>query len=262
MSRRMSDVAVQGIASLSPGLASMLKATDREEGCVFGTRHWEAVLGGAMGEFYREKVVLSAEERLQLCQDTLRQDKDQAWHQERRNRISASRAHRIARARMTETALKYFFEHTCDNFNLAYGRDTEPIAKACLQNLLDVEILPVGLVTKANQPWLCASPDGLLSFGDGKLAVLEVKCPSSCIDKDICVPYLLRGDVLKKSHPYFAQIQVQLYCCGLSTAYLFVYTSADQRLVEVKMDLDYLRWLIPRLETIYFENILPVLCQD
>jgi hypothetical protein len=209
-------------------------------------------------QFYTLKIMLTEQERLQLCQETLLQASSSVWRSERKKRISATRAHRIVKARSQQTALKYFFEDLSYNAHFEYGIKMEPLAKESVKAILNVAVIDVGLVTRKNQPWLCASPDGIVQLETGELAVLEIKCPSSCAGKSITVPYLEHGQ-LKKSHPYYTQIQIQLYCCELNSAILFVFSEADQQVVKIDKDPFFLFNIIPKLEKFYFEQILPVL---
>ena len=109
---------------------------------------------------------------------------------------------------------------------------------------------------ESQKPWLCASPDAIIKTTLGELIVLEIKCPSSCAGQSISVPYLI-NDQLKKSHQYYTQIQIQLFCCNLKSAQLFVYSDIDFKLINILRDDEFLFKLVPKLESIYFENILP-----
>ena len=120
-----------------------------------------------------------------------------------------------------------------------YGRQMESKAKAFLKDFLDSDIHDVGLVTKKNQPWLCSSPDGILLHKTGEIVALEIKCPSSCAGKNITVPYI-ENDKLKENHPYYTQIQIQLYCCDLNMCLLLIYSSRDFKLIEVPQNKDFL----------------------
>ena len=199
----------------------------------------ESSISPQLKNFYESEVKLTAIERLNLCKKTILQASNLLWKNERKKRVSASRAHQIVRAKSKAKVLDYFFEEKQDNRNLIYGREMEPKAKKFLKSLLDVEIFDTGLVVKTGQPWLCASPDGIVLNKTGELVALEIKCPSSCIGKDINVPYIV-NDQLKQTHPYYTQIQIQLYCCDLDKCLLFVYSSTDYKIVEVTKNNDFL----------------------
>ncbi len=95
------------------------------------------------------------------------------------------------------------------------------------------------MFVKSDHSFICASPDGISITDSGQLYVLEIKCPSSCKGKKISVPYLEDGE-LKKSHAYYTQVQLQLFCCNLDVAHFFVYSDVDYQLLEIHRDNDYL----------------------
>jgi putative phage-type endonuclease len=190
-------------------------------------------------DIYEKDVVCSVDDAVNVFLSTTGQSKSREWFKARKNRISASRAHSIVNARKKETCLKYFFESSFDSENLRYGRETEPIAKTAYQNLTLNEVIESGLVIKSQKPWLCASPDAIVKDRSGELIILEIKCPSSCKNKPIRVPYISDND-LKKSHPYYTQVQVQMFCCNLKQAHFFVFSDLDFKLITVKRDDDFL----------------------
>jgi putative phage-type endonuclease len=196
------------------------------------SRKVESTISSQLKNFYESEVKVTEIQRVNLCKKTVLQASNLLWKTERKKRISASRAHQIVKAKSQAKVLDYFFEEKKDNRNFIYGREMEPKAKTFLKSLLDVEIFDSGLVVKTGQPWLCASPDGFVLNKTGEIVALEIKCPSSCIAKDINVPYIV-NDKLKENHPYYTQIQIQLYCCDLDKCLLFVYSSADYKIVEV-----------------------------
>jgi hypothetical protein len=65
--------------------------------------------------------------------------------------------------------------------------------------------------------------------------LLEIKCPSSCKDLPINVEYI-KDDELKKSHPYYTQIQLTMFVCNAEEAAFFVYSSVDQKCLRVPFD--------------------------
>ena len=186
-------------------------------------------------QFYDENVVCEQENIKEIFTSTLDQSKSKKWFLERKVRISASRAHSISNARKKETSLKYFFESMFDSANLRYGREMEPIARSAYKQLTANEVYDSGLVIQYGHPWICSSPDGLIKDANNEILCLEIKCPSSCKDKNIVVPFIVNNQ-LKKSHQYFTQVQVQMFCCNLKMTHLFIYSSCDQNLICVPRD--------------------------
>ena len=180
------------------------------------------------------------EKNLSLCKETfantLGQNKNPNWFLERKLRISASKAHRIMKAKKKETLLKYFFELQVQTKGMAYGNAMETIARECYTNITGNLVKESGLIIKPGQTWLCASPDGLIS--QGKIC-LEIKCPSSCENSQINVNYITNNQLVK-NHMYYTQVQIQLYVSNCDLCHFFVFSEADNKLIVVHRDNDYL----------------------
>ncbi|KYQ53351.1 hypothetical protein ALC60_07510, partial [Trachymyrmex zeteki] len=155
---------------------------------------------------------------------THEQSESAIWHVERAVRISASRAHAIKtrRSNFDQLAVSLLNEKPLTGkarTNVLYGSKNENSAREMYQNIGNVSVEQCGLVIHPSQPWLCASPDGLL-MGDGKpLRVIEIKCPISCknkpiigSDREINVSYIQKTSTgfleLKKTHTYYTQCQI------------------------------------------------------
>ena len=117
---------------------------------------------------------------------------------------------------------------------MKYGRDTEPEARERYSQKYGVKVWESGLVISRHLPWLSGSPDGLVVLND-RIVVLEIKCPVSGSQGLINVDYLKDGK-LKKSHPYFSQIQIQLFCCDAKMAHFFIYGKHNDVLLEIPRD--------------------------
>ncbi len=76
-------------------------------------------------EWYTKNVMCDASLAVSICTQTVGQSLKKQWFIERKSRISASRAHKIMKARKKETAFKYFCDVLPDNENLRYGRQME-----------------------------------------------------------------------------------------------------------------------------------------
>ena len=94
----------------------------------------------------------------------------------------------------------------------------------------EVTVTESGLVISKSYPWLCASPDGIIIDRDGKVIVLEIKCR---VSGKVDVDYIKEGK-LKKGHPYFSQVQIQMFCCGADLCHFYIYGDKDNtKLVKV-----------------------------
>lgn len=122
--------------------------------------------------------------------------------------------------------------------------------------------MQVGLIVNLRQPWLCASPDGLLKDGD-ETVLLEIKCPFSRkdsvlidVDNEISfVTYIFYegGKLkLKRRHQYYTQVQVAMYVTNTSRCFFFVYSSVQSIVIVVQRDEAFLAQSVPVLEHFYF----------
>ena len=152
--------------------------------------------------------------------------------------ISGSKAHQIIHARTDHTRLSYFLEVKSLSHieSVSYGLQMEETARKRYMDISDHKVEKLGLFVCHQFPWIAVSPDGVFKIGD-EISLLEIKCPYSCKDSSIeNVPYLDKNGNLKKSHMYFTQIQLTAWVCNCKKAYLFVYTSKEQKIIEVNLD--------------------------
>ena len=220
------------------------------------------VLPEEQQEFYNNNVKVDDDTCINICLNSLAQSSNPTWHSERRKRVTASVAHSILKGKQEETRKRYFLGSTYHNQNMQYGIDMEEEARQKYMQVTGNQVFPCGLLVKPGQCWISASPDGLFFDKDNQLGVLEIKCPSSCKDKKIWAPKYLtyKPCSLLKSHPYYTQVQIQMYVTGAKFAHFFVYSSKDYKLVTVPLDEVYLKEIILKLEQVYFTELLKTLC--
>ena len=105
--------------------------------------------------------------------------------------------------------------------NCAGGRNEEKAVKA-YEVKSNAEIDVCGLFLSKQYPFLGVSPDGIMYVGEGKFALIEVKCPyihrshsikDACQDAKFCLAiengrFTLKNKTLgrKKNHDYYYQI--------------------------------------------------------
>ena len=68
---------------------------------------------------------------------------------------------------------------------------------------------------------------------------LEIKCPISCAGEKIDVNYLI-DDKLVKTHPYFTQVQLQMYVMNTQKCKFFIYSENDHKELHVNRDDEFL----------------------
>ncbi len=184
--------------------------------------------------FFKEYVVCSNTTPEIIFRETIGQWKNKKWFKHKQYRISASRCHKISRAR-PENRTKYLVGTHCDHPNMRYGREMEECAKKKYVEVTGNTVFESGLFVKSSQPFLCASPDSLIKDGNGNMMTLEIKCPSSCKDKNINVPYLDETG-LKPNHEYYSQVQLQMYCANVEMCHFFVFSEVDWVQIVIPRD--------------------------
>ena len=116
----------------------------------------------------------------------------------------------------------------------------ENIARKKYEEIIGKSVFVPGLVIKPEKPWLGASPDGAFINDDGNLKLVEIKCPFSARESDVIdVPFLDKDHHLKKSHQYYTQVQIAMYCCSATTCDFFVFSPKDYKLLTVEFDQDF-----------------------
>ncbi|XP_039633101.1 uncharacterized protein LOC120543849 [Perca fluviatilis] len=226
------------------------------------------------------------------------QSSNQDWFTWRKNRITASVAHRIAHCRFVNGKSKapppsYLAAVTGEGRHIqtramSWGVNMEAKAVRRYQEMKSVAlgrsvtVQSCGLFLDERRPWLAGSPDGIVtdSHTGQWLLCLEVKCPykhrqrtveeacrqdpAFCLEITHHTPPAASPPAyrLKTSHSYYTQIQVQLAVTGLRDADLAVFTLKELAIVPVTFDPALWDATLSKLETFYRDAVLPHLRQD
>lgn len=230
-------------------------------------------------EFFTQFVFVNRDQILNLMFSTIEQSNNSSWKLHRKTRLSASsKAHQIKtrRNRHDDLAVR-FVKNDKKSFMgkglkfVEYGIGMEDFASVKYSQIYNVQVIKCGLVVHQKQPWICASPDGIVMDNNKIKKLLEIKCPYTCKDtvlvdeesRNLRVPYLTydkeKNICLKQNHTYFTQCQIQMYCTGLKECDLFVYTKQDCITVHIKRDDIFLEMLVKKMEDFYFHYYLPEL---
>lgn len=207
----------------------------------------------------------------QLEEATREQRKSKIWLAVRRERITASIAHRVAFAKDAETQLnlkKEIMEGRNTNVTTAirYGIEKEPTAfRKYGDGLPRGSILrQSGFWISLEQYWMGATPDGVVVSNRGKcLGIVEIKCPFTLKNGDrtsVKSPSFL--DVnwnLKESHQYYTQVQMQLHATKAPWCDFVVYLGCTD---EIKVERIFpnpqkLKEILQRLTAFFDTHIKP-----
>lgn len=134
-----------------------------------------------------------------------------------------------------------------------------------------VEVRLCGLVIDPHTPWLAASPDRIVldsTLSEENRGCLEVKCPFICEKRSIVeanrnIPAFClveqNGYIhLSKLHPYFYQVQTQMYVRNLKWCDFVVWSPVQDPFVEqIHYDASFMKKAVSKAEEFYFKQFLP-----
>ncbi|XP_027048070.1 uncharacterized protein LOC113675668 [Pocillopora damicornis] len=218
---------------------------------------------------------LSADDIHLIEQGTIGQSENEAWHDYRKGRLTASNFYRVYTKVETLKTKGGDAQELVDTIQgksngpsehlpaLKYGRNMEKVAKDKYVKLFqrehkDAKFRECGLFIDESDQFIGASPDLLVECSCCGLGVLEVKCPYSIVNdlpSEDNLSYLVKINgkiVLKEKHAYFAQIQGQMAVTKRTWCHFLVYTQKGYHLALIKFNNDY--WEKIKQNLIWFYN--------
>ncbi len=107
----------------------------------------------------------------------------------------------------------------------------------------DFSCTQVGFIIDHNNPFLGASPDGVINCSCCGKGVLEIKCPYKHKQSSVAEAVLNdrsffvdQNMELKRSHRYFSQVQLQMLVVQVDYCDLCVYTNVDFQIFRIRRD--------------------------
>ncbi|XP_078000273.1 uncharacterized protein LOC144452932 isoform X1 [Glandiceps talaboti] len=207
--------------------------------------------------------------------ETRGQANNKTWIKSRACRLTASNFGRILNRKSapSEKFLNSLFQHkSITAASLEYGKRNELKAKS---KYLEVHtcrhIHDCGLVVNTEFSFLGGTPDGKVC-DHGKCGIMECKCPycarNLTIDQAVNeVPNFMlhRGPdgeiVLKRTHPYFVQVQGQLMVTGAEFCDFVVFTQIDVFIQRILPDVEYMQEMLQKLCAFFQKYAKPYLCK-
>ena len=134
-------------------------------------------------------------------------------------------------------------------------------------------MLQCGFVVCQEIPILGSSPDGpVVDFGcQEHFGVAEVKCPETkyhvttldaCQDPNFLCEAVDGHCKLKRTHPYFAQVQSHMGITGLSWCYFIVYTKKGISVERILLDTAHWGELKKKLQSLYFTHFIKIAASE
>ncbi|XP_077492150.1 uncharacterized protein LOC144103258 [Amblyomma americanum] len=211
---------------------------------------------------------------------TREQAKCTKWFAFRTGRITASNAKAVCRTSLSDPAMS-LLRRICypeaTQFwspQTAWGKEHEGSArdayKAVSQDIhVNFICRDSGLQISTEQPFPAASPDGIINCTCCKEGVLEIKCPFNGRDecaralatlKNSCITIVDGAVKLKEHHPYYYQVQMQMYVCKANYCNFVLWTLKDFIVIRVYKDAQFCDKMVKRCEEYFKLILLPELC--
>jgi len=207
------------------------------------------------------------------------QAKSRTWKRLRTGRVTASKAHQVCHTDENRPSLSLIKEichpEMCNVQTAAmkWGIQKEPIA---LDNYeawgkgkhQDFEYKRCGAFIHPKYPFLAASPDAIRTCGCHDRGCVEVKCPASkakltipeCVQRPgFCLIKHGTGYQLDRKHPYYSQVQLQLFVTDTEFCDFVVWTEAAVFVQTVHFNKDFVREMLPKMDHFFITGILPEL---
>ena len=229
--------------------------------------------------FYRTKVVVTADEAKAIEISTRDQADNMQWLVERRKRLSASKVGSIGKMRKTTNRRNKVKELLYSTFKsnkaTQYGcmKEQETIQQYITHQRCnghpDISVDKCGLHVSVTNPWIGASPDGIVRNPDNRShGLVEIKNPYSMKDKTLaeacqsttfCLEKKNNMFRLKTKHNYYYQVQCQLYCTDTEWCDFVLRTDKEIHIQRIHRDRKWWGAQLAKLRQFYFAALLPEL---
>ena len=222
--------------------------------CVLG--HGESLM--------MEDLAMTETQAILIEEKTRLQSSTTLWHDARKNRITASKAHSVyRRQRNFDTLVQQLKKKPVQTRAMREGLEDEPMAAQAYGKVIEQKgnILPCGLVVSPFANWIAASPDRKIYRPDlpQQFGLLEIKCPRK--NSVLECPYLQpipSGLLLNRKHEHYTQVQTQLAVTGLPWCDFFVWTRHDHHLEKIYFDPVFWQNVKDTIDMFYFKYYITV----
>lgn len=207
-------------------------------------------------------VSISVEQASAVELETKKQSDSKVWFEQRAGRVTASKLDSVLHTNQSQPSVSLIksicYPEAVRLFSSAcsYGCKHEDDARSIYAERMKMEHTAFGLKTSGllldpSNPFVGASPDGIIECDCYGTGVLEIKCPYSCKD----VPFEHRaeeqsfslesisGDLVLENHPYYYQVQLQMKLYG--TRYCDL--SFGEKKAQFDKEFLYMYTLFPKL---------------
>lgn len=218
-------------------------------------------------DFFQKYINLSDEQKNAISAATVSQSTT-LWHDVRKLRLSSSKVHSLpktSRADPEKFVNNHIYPRFKGNSATSHGLKHEEEARKWFQEETGTTVNKTGVIIDSVEPYLAASPDGLIDND----TIIEIKCPTKPLNELIssgkydvvCVngEYTLNP---KGKNGYFTQVQMAMHCTGRKFCKFLVWTRSASVVVDVQYDKKYVDDTARRVRKFYFNFLLARLAEE
>uniref|UniRef100_A0A672J7X2 YqaJ viral recombinase domain-containing protein n=1 Tax=Salarias fasciatus TaxID=181472 RepID=A0A672J7X2_SALFA len=230
------------------------------------------------------RISLTNEQADYIESTTRKQNKSSTWHQYRAGRVTASNMHSVYVSSLDKpsqsvvNSVCYPKNTTNSSSAIEWGRQNENHAREMYRlqsnrHHSGSEVTQCGFFINPKFPEVGASPDGLVQCNCCGRGCIEIKCSykyrdltvseaCSRSDRDFCLE-LHEGEIrLKPEHPYYKQVQTQIFVTETEYCDFIVWTKKDFAVVRVAPDAELWAALLEKAEQFFviIENSIHSTC--
>lgn len=205
------------------------------------------------------------------------QSQNTFWYLYRRAVITGTIARRVIIQNLRDEPnlklnqiISKFYKSTYTNEAMQYGisnevRGLKMFLKKYKKDHNDVKINNTGVVLHRKLPYIGGSPDGLVSCSChvNQPVLVEIKSPYRLKSVGLhpdgwrILEYLDNEKRLKKSHPYFNQINLYQGITQIRIGYFVVYARDEIIIDKIEFDEDFFNYQITNIKKYYEKHYLP-----
>ncbi|XP_052241252.1 uncharacterized protein LOC127851492 isoform X1 [Dreissena polymorpha] len=248
---------LQKILSAKEKPVNEMKSVEHSDHTIDPSRPVNEVTCQPCDAFYKKYINLSAEAKTNISQATSLQCST-LWSDARKLRISSSKVHALpktSRADPNKFVTNQIYPRFKGNSATQHGQKYEAEARAWFEQNTGLKVVQTGVVIDQTEPYLAASPDGLV----GEDTILEIKCPTKPLRELIqsgtydVVPTKSGDHCLnpKGRNGYYTQVQIAMHCTTRHHCKFVVWTKAEGLIVDVPYDANFVR-----IREFYFKHLL------
>lgn len=220
---------------------------------------FQTILSKSEHIFTCGKLSLDVKECQLVEQKTRNQAKSALWHCLRAGRVTASKLHQVCHTNPAKPSVSLIMQLCKPAKNskqtpaMKWGTEQESTARKHYEQQVqahhsDFNVRTSGLVLNPKYPHMAASPDGICQCTCCGIGCIEIKCPFSARDMTVSEALALPGFplqfdetklTLKPTHPYYAQVQCQMFISNTQYCDFVVWTQKDLFVERISRDEDF-----------------------